>query len=317
MSAASPLVYVNGQFVPACEASVSVFDRGLLDGDGVREDVRVHDGVASFLDRHLARLERSARVLGLDVPVSRGELVDMVRESGRVTGVREGVLTLVLTRGSGEAGPDAPRCCRPTLALLTGPQRASAGRAAGGLAVTTSSVRRPDPEIAALLAGGLGRVDLVLARAEAERWGGDEALLLDRRGIVSESTAGAVFVVEDGRVVTTPVPWAPATVERTVVLDLAAAEGIETERRALTLHDVQAADEVFLAGTSVGVAPVRVVDGRPFGRGRTGPMALHLAEAFDEVAVEDGVPLDTGDAPAGTPAGGQHRAETSPFLRRT
>ena len=295
---------------------MSVFDRGLLFGDGVREDVRVRDGVAGFLDRHLARFERSARVLGLDVPMSRGELMDVVRESGRVTGIREGVLTLVLTRGSGETGPAAPGCARPTLALLTGSRGTSSSSRAGGIAVTTSSVRRPDPDTAALLAGGLGRVDLVLARAEAERWGASEALLLDRRGIVAESTAGAVFVVEDGRVVTTPVPWAPMTVERAVVLDLAAAEGIETERRALTLHDVQAADEVFLAGTSVGVVPVRVVDGRPFGRGRTGPMALHLAEAFDEVAVEDGVPLDAGDAPAGTPASGPHRVDTSPSLER-
>lgn len=289
-----PLVSVDGRFVPASEASVSVFDHGLLYGDGIFESLRIRGGLVSFLDRHVDRLSRSARAIGLDLPLSPEGVVDLVREGCRVNGLREAYQRLVVTRGAGDLGLDPRRCARPTVVLITKPFPGlyPPERIAAGLTVVTSSLRRPGPDVLSPSVKGLNYLNNVLARMEANRQGADEALLLDGRGFVSEATADNVFLVEGGRVVTPPTAWTLPGITRAVVLERAEAAGIETEDRPLTLYDVYNADEVFLTGTAAGVVPVSTVDGRAIGAGRPGPMALHLAEAFDEAAREDGVPLD-------------------------
>ena len=313
-----PLVYVDDRFVPASEASVSVFDHGLLYGDGIFESVRIREGVVCFQDRVIARLFRSAQAIGLDVQRSPDEIAELIHEGCHVNGLREAYQRLIVTRGVGSLGLDPSGVPRPTVVLITQvfPGLYPPERIAAGLTLATSSLRRPGPEVLNPKVKSLNYLNNVLARAEAGRHGADEALMIDGRGFVSEATAVNLFLVEGGRVVTPPTAWVLPGITRAVVLELAAAEGIEAEERELTLYDVYNADEVFLTGTAAGVVPVTVVDGRQIGTGRPGPMALHLAEAFYEAAVEDGVPLDMGNAPAGTSAGGAHRAETHPSFRR-
>jgi len=291
--AVAPQVFVDGAFYPADEARISVFDHGLLYGDGVFEGIRAYAGRVFRLDRHIDRLLSSARAIDLKVPWSRDDLSAAVVGALRRNGLRDGYVRLVLTRGRGSLGID-PRSCTagPSIIVIAEPFPALFGdKYERGLQVVTSSVRRMPAQSLPPTVKSLNYLNNILARIEANHRGADEALMLDLQGYVAEGSADNVFIVRGKQLMT---PWTSTNlpgITREAVLELAPGVGLDPHERPFTLHEVWAADEVFLTGTAAEVAPVAAVDGRTIGQGGPGPRTREVAAAFRTLVGSEGTPI--------------------------
>lgn len=276
------IAYVDGTwFDDARDATIGVLDHGLLYGDGVFEGIRFYGGQPFALAPHLRRLRASARALLLDVPWSDEDLGALCREAADRTGLADGYLRLIVTRGAGALGVSPHTCERPTLILIGAPLTlypADVTRA--GIDVVTSALRRAAPDALPPQVKSLNYLTSVLAAIEARRQGAHEALLLDGQGRVAECTADNVFVVVDG-LVRTPAAADGALrgITRDHVIDLLRADGIAVQEAQLVLADVWTADEAFLTGTGAEVVPVARVDGRAMGSS-PGPITRRVQELF-------------------------------------
>ncbi|WP_372788538.1 branched-chain-amino-acid transaminase [Paraconexibacter sp.] len=276
------IAYVDGTwFDDARDATIGVLDHGLLYGDGVFEGIRFYGGQPFALAPHLRRLRASARALLLDVPWSDEDLGALCREAADRTGLADGYLRLIVTRGAGALGVSPHTCERPTLILIGAPLTlypADVTRA--GIDVVTSALRRAAPDALPPQVKSLNYLTSVLAAIEARRQGAHEALLLDGQGRVAECTADNVFVVVDG-LVRTPAAADGALrgITRDHVIDLLRADGIAVQEAQLVLADVWTADEAFLTGTGAEVVPVARVDGRAMGFS-PGPITRRVQELF-------------------------------------
>jgi branched-chain amino acid aminotransferase len=276
------IAWVDGAWTTSDEARISVLDHGLLYGDGVFEGIRFYRRAPFLLDEHLARLEASARAIALDLPLGRDALAALCREAAERTGLADGYLRLIVTRGRGALGVSPHTCERPTTILVAAPLTLYPPEAyRDGLVVVTSGLRRASPDTVPPQVKTLNYLTSVLASIEARRQGAHEALVLNREGYIAECTADNVFLVQGG-VLRTPATahGALAGITRRLVLQLADAEGIRWEEALLTPSDAWTADEAFLTGTGAEIAPVREIDGRPLGRaGR--PVTDRIAAAFE------------------------------------
>jgi len=271
---------MNGSLTDAAGARVSVFDHGLLYGDGVFEGIRFYGGRAFHLDAHLARLERSAAAIALDLPYPRAELRAAVEAVIAHAGVPDGYLRLVVTRGEGDLGLDPRSCKRPTVFIAAAPIRLFAG-AERGVAVVVASTRQAPPDVVDARIKSLNYMNRLLARLEANRAGADEAIMLNHRGHVAEGTTDNVFVVQRGALVTPPVSdGALEGITRATVFELAGRLGVEAREASIGVYDLRTADEMFLVGTGAGLVPVRSLDGRALGA-CPGPVFQRIARAFD------------------------------------
>jgi branched-chain amino acid aminotransferase len=286
-------VYVNGRFHAREEAAVSVFDHGLLYGDGVFEGIRCYDGRVFRLPEHVRRLYASAHAICLALPIDEDAMTEVVLATCRENGIRDGYVRLVVTRGVGDLGVDPRRCTRgPGIICIAEPRLTVYDeRSAPGLRVVTVAHRRVAPDALCPSIKSLNYLNNVLARIEATQRGADEAVLLDAQGYVAEGTVDNLFVVRGARLLT---PWTStnlAGITRSTVMDLARSIGLAVEERPFALFDVWTADEVFMTGTAIEIQPVVEVDGRRIGAGTPGPVATRIGALFHEHVRSHGTPI--------------------------
>jgi len=278
-------IYLNGELVPEDEAKISVFDHGLLYGDGVFEGIRAYDGYVFKLDEHLDRLYRSARAIKLEIPLDRDEMEEKILETLRANGFEEAYIRPIVTRGKGSLGIDISSCSDPSVIIISKEWEALYGPELyeKGLNLLTTTIRNQPKEGLPPTVKHLNYLTNVLALMQANNWGADEALMLDTNGNVSEGSADNVFVYRKGSVYTPPVINNLPGITREVVINLLKDLGYNVKEENLGLAEVLTADEVFLSGTAAEVAPVAEIDGRKIGDGEPGEIALRVKEEFSEI----------------------------------
>ncbi len=261
---ATSAIWMNGRLTEASDARVSVFDHGLLYGDGVFEGIRFYNGRAFRLDAHLVRLERSAAAIDLPLPYSRDVLRDATEAVIARAGTADGYLRLVVTRGEGDLGLDPRSCHRPTTFVVAAPLRAFAAVAGQGVNVVVAATRQAPADVVDPRIKSLNYMNRILARLEANRSGADEALMLNARGHLAEGTTDNLFLVRDGTLLS-PLASDGALegVTRQVVLEIARELGIVSQEVSLGTYDLRTCEEVFLCGTAAELVPVQSVDRRP------------------------------------------------------
>jgi len=286
-------IYIDGRLYAREDARISVFDHGLLYGDGVFEGVRIYARRVFRLDAHLARLAASAHAIGLALPLDLAELAEAVRETVRANRQSDGYIRLVVTRGDGPLGLDPTTCARPRVIIIVADVAVyPAALYESGIRIVTAATRQVpvasvDPRIKSL-----NYLKNVLARLEAHAAGAAEALMLNGDGFVAECTADNVFAVRDG-IVRTP----PATegaldgITRAVVRELAAASDLAFREERLARYDLFTADECFLSGTGAELVPVVALDGRPIADGRPGALTRRLTAGLRALAEREGEPV--------------------------
>ena len=294
--AQSAVVYVDGEYVPAVEASVSIFDRGLLYGDGIYETFLARNGRVFRLDRHLERLEASAIGIRLALPVPRHELRDIVLETVRRNEVSDAYIRIVVTRGVGFPNLD-PRAAatRPTLIVVAHsreqPSAVAGSYARSGIKLRVVSIRKTPSVCLSAQVKSLNYLNQVLARLEAVETGADEGLLLDVHGMVAEGAGDNVFAVQATRLVTPTPHNILLGITRQAVIELADAAKYAVIEREMTVYDLMTADEVFLCSTYGGIIPVSELDGRRIGQTAPGPVTEDLRERYERLLLEEGEPL--------------------------
>lgn len=287
------MVYVDGKFYPQSEAKISVFDHGLLYGDGVFEGIRAYNGRIFKLDRHMDRLFNSAKAIDLKIPHTKEEMANLIVETCRKNDIHDGYIRPVVTRGPGDLGLD-PRKCKKgaSVVIIAQPQINLYGKVyERGMKVVTSSYRRVPPQSLSPSIKSLNYLNNIMARVEANQYGADEALMLDIHGYVSEATADNFFIIRNHTVNT---PWSSTNlpgVTRETILELAPQVGLKPEERLFTLYDVWAADEAFITGTAAEIGPVVEVDGRHIGDGKPGPQTRALMKAYRDLVTSTGTPI--------------------------
>lgn len=286
-------IYLDGEFVPKSEAKISVFDHGLLYGDGVFEGIRVYGGCVFKLEEHLERLEYSAKALILKMPWSRQEIAEVVCETCRVNDIRDGYIRLLVTRGVGSLGLSPRTCEKPSLIVIADKiQLYPEKYYTEGLKIITVPTRRSGPAMLPPMIKSLNYVNNILAKIEAQHAGYEEAIMLDDAGYVAECTGDNVFIVHKGTVYTPP----PSTgalkgITRAAVLEIAEALEIPLKEQPLTRYDIWVAEECFLTGTAAEVIPVVEVDARPIGDSKPGEITNKFLEKFHDVVLKDGTML--------------------------
>ena len=286
-------IYVDGKFFPEGEAKVSVFDHGLLYGDGIFEGIRFYNSRVFRLEEHLDRLWDSARSICLEIPMSMQEMTEALLETIRQNDLKEGYIRLVVTRGVGNLGLNPAQCKRPSVIIIAA-QIALYPESVyrNGLTVVTCATRRTSPAALNPAVKSLNYLNNVMARIEANLAGADEALMLNEAGNVAECTADNLFVVKHGHIVTPPTAaGALRGITRGVVLEIAAELGLKVTQGDVTRHDVFVADECFLTGTAAELIPVIKADGRTIGTGKPGPITTRMIARFREITRETGTPI--------------------------
>ncbi len=284
------IIYLNGEFVPKEKAVVSVFDHGLLYGDGVFEGIRAYHGRVFKLDEHIDRLYDSARTIALEVPLAKEEMREVVLETLRRNNLTDAYIRLVITRGVGDLGLDPRKCSKPTIFCIAATITLyPAELYEKGLSVITVSTRRNIPTACVPRVKSLNYLNNIYAKIEANLAGVPEAIMLNAEGYVAEATGDNIFIVKKGVLITPPTYVGILEgITRNAVMDLARERGIVVEEKVFTLFDVYNADECFLTGTAAEVIPVVRVDGRTIADGVPGKMTKELIDAFHELTKVDG-----------------------------
>ena len=283
-------VYINGKFYDENEAVVSVFDHGLLYGDGIFEGIRLYDGCVFRLDAHLERLEESAKAILLPLPWSRKEISDATCEACRVNGLKDGYIRLVVTRGKGSLGLSPKTCANPQLIIIADSIRLYPKEVyENGLKLITVPTRRNHAAALPPMVKSLNYLNNIMAKMEAQHLGYDEAILLNDAGFVAECTGDNIFMVRKG-VLYTPTVQSDnlSGVTRRAVLDIAQKLGIETREGSLTRYDFWTADESFLTGTAAELVAVTEIDARQIGTGKPGPVTRKILEEYRKIVRLDG-----------------------------
>ena len=286
-------IYFNGKLVPKEEAAVSVFDHGLLYGDGVFEGIRFYGGRVFRLEEHIERLYRSARAIALDIAMTPDEMARAVLQTIAANGLADGYVRLVVTRGEGSLGLSPRSCPKPTIFIIAStitlyPEEMYTN----GLKLVTCATRRIAHGALSPMVKSLNYLNNIMAKIEAERAGAGEGLMLNEQGYVAECTGDNVFVVRDGRIVTPPIAaGALAGVTRAVVFELARELGIDIREENITRYDIYTADECFLTGTAAEIIPAVELDSRPVHDGKPGPVTRRLTELFRELTRTTGTPI--------------------------
>ena len=281
-------VYIDGTLYAKEDAKISVYDHGLLYGDGVFEGIRSYSGKVFRLREHLDRLWNSAKAIWLTIPISKEEMAAAIEKTLAANGIQDGYIRVVVTRGCGSLGLDPNHCSHPQVIIITDlislyPDELYRK----GLEIVTVSTMRNHPAALSPRVKSLNYLNNILAKIEGQQAGCVEALMLNHKGEVAECTGDNIFLVRDGRVLTPPNDASILEgVTRQAVIDLAREAGIVVAEVALTKHDVYIADECFLTGSAAEVIPVVKVDSRTIGDGTPGPITRDLRERFHKLTRE-------------------------------
>lgn len=287
------LAYVNGEFLSESDARISVFDHGLLYGDGVFEGIRVYNGRVFKLGAHLRRLYTSAKAIQLDIPHPPDELRDLILELCRRNNIEDGYIRPVFSRGPGDLGLDPRKCTQgTTVVIIARPFAPLYGdRYREGLKLITASLRRVPPQVLSPNIKSLNYLNQILCRIEANQADADEALILDMNGFISEASADNFFIVQGETVTTPPKVTNLQGVTRETVLEIATEMGLETREAFFTLFEVYGADEAFITGTAAEVGPVVEVDQRTIGDGKPGKITKAIMARYRDLVRSVGTPI--------------------------
>jgi len=278
-------IYINGQFYDKDDAKISVYDHGLLYGDGVFEGIRSYGGKVFRMAEHLQRLWDSAKVIWLEVPLSQKEMADAIEKTLAINGIKDGYIRVVVTRGVGTLGLDPNRCSNPQVIIIADKIALYPDELyQQGLEIVTVSVVRNHPAALSPRIKSLNYLNNILAKIEGIQAGCIEAMMLNHKGEIAECTGDNIFLVRQGRLLTPPNDAGILEgITRDAVIGLAGAMGVEVREIPLTKYDVYIADECFLTGTAAEVVPVVKVDSRTIGEGVPGPMTRQLMTRFHEL----------------------------------
>lgn len=286
-------VYINGKFYEATEAKVSVFDHGFLYGDGVFEGIRAYNGKVFKLKEHIDRLYNSAKVIMLDIPLAKSQMIEAVLETCRQNQLQEGYIRLVVTRGEGTLGLNPFTCKNPNVIIIADKiQLYPPEYYEKGLAIVTVPTTRNHPNAINPAVKSLNYLNNILAKIEAINANALEAVMLNPEGYVAECTGDNIFIVKNNILITPPISaGALPGITRAVVMELAKLNGIEVREAMLTRYDLYIADEVFLTGTAAEIVPVTKIDGRHIGDGLPGRITKLLEVKFRELTAKEGEPI--------------------------
>jgi branched-chain amino acid aminotransferase len=277
-----PTIWLDGEWHERDTATVSVYDHGLLYGDGVFEGIRIYGGKIFRLQEHLDRLYDSAHAIWLTVPIPKDEMASVTEEAVRRSGIREGYIRPIITRGVGDLGLDPRKCTRPSVIIIVDTIKLWPEEVyETGLTVVTAGTPIPQRESLSPRVKSLNYLAHILAKIEGTQAGADEVLMLDSSGSVAEGSGQNLFVVKHGKL-STPAPFAGILkgVTRDVVIELAVQAGYDVQETMLNRYDVYTADEAFFTGTAAEVVAIRQVDGRLIGAGKSGPVTRDLRARF-------------------------------------
>ncbi|OIO04271.1 MAG: branched-chain-amino-acid transaminase [Elusimicrobia bacterium CG1_02_63_36] len=289
-------VWIDGQFYEKSEAKVSVFDHGLLYGDGVFEGIRSYAGVVFKLDEHIDRLYASSKAILLNIPLSKKEMSDAIVASVRENGLKDAYIRVIVTRGAGDLGLDMRKCPKPGIIIIADKIQLFPEEVYNrGLKLIVSHLRRVPPDTLSPAIKSLNYLNNILARAEASRANCEEAILLNRDGYVAECSGDNIFAIRNGKVHTPPVYVGILEgITRNTVMDLAAQKlGLQVAETVFTVPQMYRADEVFVTGTGAEIIGVVEVNGRIIADGKPGPLTMQLIKEFRRFACspEAGTPV--------------------------
>lgn len=287
------MIWLDGELVPEAEAKISVFDHGLLYGDGIFEGIRFYNGRVFRLEEHTKRLFLSAKAILLKLPWTEDEVNQAVCETVRANGLQDGYIRLVVTRGVGGLGLNPYLCKQPSMFIIAStitlyPKE----HYQNGLELITCGTRRPAPGALSPQVKSLNYLNNVMAKAEAIKAGCVEGLMLNEQGYVAECTGDNIFIVKGGQVFTPFISDGSLDgITRQVIFELCEQSGIPLAEKTLTRYDIFTADECFLTGTAAEVIPATKLDEREIGDGKPGPVTQKLLAAFTEVTRSTGTPF--------------------------
>jgi len=275
-------VYVDGAFYPKSQAKVSVFDHGLLYGDGVFEGIRAYNGSVFKLKEHIDRLYRSAHMIMLEIPVSKEEMIQTVLETLRKNNLTDSYIRLVVTRGVGDLGLNPKKCAKPTIIVITDTIALHKSEAKEkGVTAMISWVKRDPVDATSHEIKSLNYLNSILAKIEANIGGVDEAICLDKNGFVCEGVAENIFIVRNGRIFTPPsYTGALPGITAEEIAKLARKLGYEVKDKNITPYELFNAEEVFFTGTAAEIIPVREINKRTINDGKPGPITKRLMAEF-------------------------------------
>jgi len=286
-------IWLDGNIVDESEAKISVFDHGLLYGDGIFEGIRFYEGRVFRLTEHIERLYLSAKALLLKMPWTLEEVCEATLETIRANGLTDGYIRLVVTRGVGDLGLNPYLCPSPSMFIIvSGITLYPAELYEKGLEVVTCSTRRPTPASLSPQVKSLNYLNNVMAKVEALKAGAKEGLMLNEQGYVAECTGDNVFIVKKGVVLTPPVSDGSLDgITRQVIFDLCGELGITIREVSMTRYDLYTADESFLTGTAAETIPMVKLDEREIGNGKPGEVSLKLIKAYGKLVRSEGTPF--------------------------
>ncbi len=290
----SKLIYLDGKLVKRNEAKISVFDHGLLYGDGVFEGIRAYNGRVFRLREHLERLYNSARVITLEIPISKEKMEEAVVTTIRANKLKDAYIRLIVTRGVGDLGLDPAKCSKPTIIIIADkislyPEEYYTK----GLEISTVSIRRNIPEALNPCIKSLNYLNNILAKIEATKMGVPEAIMLNKDGYVAECTGDNIFILKKNTLITPPT-WVGSLpgITREAVMEIAKTNlKLLVKEEVFTRYHIYTADECFLTGTAAEIVPVVKVDERVIGNGKPGKITIELMKEFKELTISTGLPI--------------------------
>lgn len=293
MSTAEMKIFIDGKYYNERDAKVSVFDHGLLYGDGVFEGIRLYNGRIFKLQEHLDRLFCSAKAILLEIPMTPADLMRATVEACRKNSLRDGYIRLVVTRGVGNLGLNPRSCKRPSVIIIADKiQVYPPALYAKGMDIVTVPTMRNLHSAVNPAIKSLNYLNNILAKIEANNAGVEEAVMLNAEGFVAECTADNLFIFKQGVLATPPLSaGALYGITRGTVMDLATAAGLKVSEPNLTRYDLFNADECFLTGTGAEIMPVVKIDGRVIGKGKPGPITRKLVTAYHALTNSTGTPI--------------------------
>lgn len=278
-------IYINGQILPQEDAKISVFDHGLLYGDGVFEGIRAYNGKIFTLNQHLDRLYDSATAISLKIPLTKDEIAHAIKKTMEANNLTDSYIRLVVTRGVGKLGLDPNKCATPQVIIITDTiELYSKTLYEKGLnIVTVTTIRNHfsalDPKIKSL-----NYLNNILAKLESIQAGAGEALMLNKDGYVAECAGDNIFIVKNNTLLTPPESAGILIgITRNIVIELATEIGIQVKEELMTRYDLYIADECFLTGTAAEIIPVVRIDGRIIGTGKPGKVTLSLLKKYQDL----------------------------------